>query len=289
MTATGTIKRLRKSGHYRTKKRLLSEIVGYGGDFYERIYDSRGGFLNIPYAYEGMESSPKKPSQKIPNITTLWNLPFNRGGYMFASTMGHHHPPGDFPIQEIYEFLGYGTMLISSEKETVIYLCRPGSKLTVPPDCSMTILNLSHQKLTTIDMANPKKNKSDKTEIEQKGPMIAIYNTGSSPYSEEVSLNQGSYRLPLGGTVKMVLNSRYQQLGLRKDAIVEFRTGIGAESLLEKILEKERELKELGIRVSCAEQTLEIETSQKRFSIDSLERISLDSDKLLHHILGIME
>src|SRR3989338_62224 len=200
-----------KSEEYTHKPRTIHEIHEHGHGFYKRIIKEHGGIPDsFREAYIGWEncskdSSPEELSKKQPNVTYLWNIPFNGTGFLYGSTLGHKHPSLDFLVQEIYEFFGFGGMLISRGKSTQLYICKKGDKLAVPTDCTMTILNLSREPLLTLDMANPRENPSSKDYLkEMNGPMLALCHLGNSKsYKYNVDEVKPCRLVPMEGTVRM--------------------------------------------------------------------------------------
>ena len=186
---------------YKQKVRAIYEIHKHGNEFYRGIIDPHGGLeKDLQFAYEGIEHSPDDLSQKLPNQTHLWNLPFADKGFLYASTMGHVHPkdPTKRPqVQEVYEFYGQGAMLLSSQGKSRLIVCESGDKVAVPTDCMMTLFNLSQDQLMTFDMANPQNNSSSKDILEKReGPLLAFYNTGNPT------------------KVKLKINKRYSEFGI---------------------------------------------------------------------------
>jgi predicted dehydrogenase len=134
-------------------------------------------------AYAGAEHSNEP---KLPNITVLPNFetvgPENSAQTwtVLGSTMGHQHVgDADTPrIQELYEFRSYGMMVLCRPSQTTeIWVARAGDKVAVPNDAQMTLYNLGDRNnpLITLDFANPGRNPSDKTPIEESGPVLLAY------------------------------------------------------------------------------------------------------------------
>ncbi len=286
---------------FRHNIRAINEIYKLGGNFYYDLIKSRKDFLeNIYEAYEGFEHRACDET-KMPNLTRIWNLPFNSGGFLYGSSMGHLHPQSDFDVQEIYEFLGYGGMLISSKNETKLYLCGKGDKIIVPPDCMMTILNLNFKELETLDMANPKENESSKDILlkDLRGPMIVLNHTGmqrKNEYSSSFiysSFLSHKFRekiiLPLGGIVKMGINSKYENFKINQNEEIEFIIGSDESDLVNEIFRKRNEFRKYNIEIIEAEKGVDcIGRDRRHYRIcDSLERLAISSDKLIHNILGM--
>lgn len=283
------------------KVRGVEEIYQYGGNFYKEIIEGEKGFLKcVDEAYEGFEHSGNN-GFKVPNMTRIWNLPFNAGGFLYGSSLGHLHTEKGINVQEIYEFFGYGGMLISSEKETKLYLCGAGDKVGVPPDCSMTILNLSFKELLTLDMANPGENKSSKDILLEnaRGPMLGLYHTGMQNGNEYCSsficssflshrFKEG-IKLPDSGIVKMRINSKYRNFGISRDEEMELKIGSDESDLVSDIFRKRREFENYGIRVIEPDEELECRARDGKFYRirDGLEKLAVSSDRLIYRILGM--
>jgi len=114
---------------------------------------------------------------KLSNITVLPNLLTQTGFLILGSTFGHQHTQkekGDNRIfQEIYEFLGYGAMLLRNANGTFLYVLKPQEKVLVGTGDNMTIINLSTTPLVTLDYANPKMNSAHKA-LEKRLGSLAI-------------------------------------------------------------------------------------------------------------------
>ncbi|MFH1053668.1 MAG: hypothetical protein V1740_04615 [Candidatus Woesearchaeota archaeon] len=166
---------------YKIKPRHLGELMKYGKGPYIMIVKKNCGFENLPLTdvYEGAEHSPEDLSKKLPNLTLLNNLSDGNSFFVYGCTMGHTHPDNGLSAQEVYEFFGYGAMLLASRddaehKYVQLHVARPGSKVIVPGNCIMTLYNLNMgdgkpMPLLTADMAHPWNNMSDKEVIEEKG------------------------------------------------------------------------------------------------------------------------
>ncbi len=253
------------------KVRKIDEIQKYGGNFYKEIADAQGGWkAGFSEVYAGFEDQ-RVSRGKLPNVTRLWNLPFQQGGFMYGSTLGHTHPPYPFVVQEIYEFLGYGGMLISLKDEMQLWLCRPADKVLVPPDCMMTILNFSDH-LTTLDMANPLENKSDKKILEEKqGPLLAFYQDPDK-------------------SVRLEFNHLYGNSAGEDATLMYFQPRGGEDALYQKIVESSKELEECHINVRRAQPVVEgVGRSGKVYRLDKpLTELVLSEEKPVHKMLGII-
>jgi predicted dehydrogenase len=136
--------------------------------------------------YHLMERSPiysgaeHKGDPKLPNITVLPNLQTKGNAILLGSTMGHYQDNRRTPIEEVYEFQGYGAMVIDRDGEETIelWIAQDGDKVLIPRGCSMTIYNLDLAPLVTLDYANPGFNKSFKDLIAEIGPIFCIWYDG---------------------------------------------------------------------------------------------------------------
>jgi len=218
---------------YFQNKRSLRQVLELGGDFYKEILKQAkqqglGRLEDFDFAYEGFEHAPEDPTEKLPNITHIWNLPFSKKGFIYGSSMGHSHPPADFDVQEIYDFFGYGGMLVLQDKNTKLYVCKQGSRILVPPSCMMTILNFSQNNLFTLDMANPQQNQSSKDVVKKKGPMMALYNLGNND-------------------VRIKFNTRYKIF--RNNPDIDLTISSSEESLYEQLLNRKNDFEKLNVEV----------------------------------------
>ncbi len=113
---------------------------------------------------------------KLPNITYLPNLITSNGKIMLATTLGHQHTQqekGDTrPFQELYEFFGYGAMLLRNQQRTRLHILQPKDKITTGTSDNMTFFNLSESPLITHDMANPSMNSAHKNLENEIGTMM---------------------------------------------------------------------------------------------------------------------
>lgn len=125
--------------------------------------------------YSGAEHTGKP---KLPNITVLPNLQTDKGITILGSTMGHQHTQAENgderQFQEIYEFHGYGGMLLGNKNYTNLHLLSPGKKVSVGTNDNMTIFNFGTYPLITLDYANPNKNEAQKDLEKKLGSFITI-------------------------------------------------------------------------------------------------------------------
>lgn len=246
---------------FRHNVRGIEEIHKYGGDFYRRIVEINKGFADfVEDAYEGFEHKPGNLEDKLPNRTVIWNLPFANGGFMYGSSLGHVHPKAGFKIQEIYEFQGYGGMLVSFKEHAKLYVCKPQDKVVVPPDCMMTILNFSVGSLETLDMANPLQNESSKKILgEKNGPQIALYTSGADKDDWFCQCNtflshKFNRRVVFSHNekVKIRLNKNYEVFGIDHDEEINIKVANYNGGLDNGILECKDEFKKYNIDVCRA-------------------------------------
>ncbi len=285
------VRELEKKSEYVSKIRGIGEIWECGGEFYKRVIEERGGFQhNIKQAYQGKENSPKDLTKKLPNITQFWNLLFNSRGYMYGSSMGHVHPSADFFVQEVYEFLGPGGMLIASDDETKLYVCKSGDKVAVPPGCIMTLLNFSYENLFTLDMSNPMQNPSSKIRIKERGPMIAFYHIGDSNDFKAADFKTFRAHVPVSGNVKVEFNSNYRQFKIQEDERFHFRIGSKKESLYEELINRKKRFEKYNIEIIEASPNLRLkDRNGKSHQLTSpLVKLVTDKDKPVHKLLEMV-
>ena len=278
------------------KVRKIDEIHKYGGEFYRNIINIGGGFGDIKDAYEGYEHRPKNLNEKLPNVTKIWNLPFENGGFMYGSSLGHSHPKADFEVQEIYEFLGYGAMIIGLNDRIKFLVCKPGDKVAVGQDCVMTILNLSYKTLETLDLANPNENESSKKILEEKkGPMIFLYHPGlnsgkcycdnflSARFSKLVEFS-------IGGYVKARFNRDYEQFGISMDVGFGFEISDNEDGLIGRICDKADLFRKYNVEVVKAGPRIECRGRDGKVYCleDSLSKLAVGKEKILHKVFGMV-
>lgn len=167
------------------------------GDFYQNLVRTLTDTLHPLTGGDAIYCGAEHVGQpKLPNITVVPNVRVGQPGqgqlnvkspYLMGCTMGHWHsePQRDQSVQEVYEFLSYGLLVIDqpagaessgSEGSVVIWVAKPGDKVTVPHQCHMTLYNLNggQQPLVTLDFANPERNRSNKHLIDEIGPIMQI-------------------------------------------------------------------------------------------------------------------
>lgn len=274
---------------YKIKHRGLDEIKRHGANSYLRIVNEMGGFdeenIKLP-AYEGAEHKPEDLSTKLPNLTLLKNLRLGWGDgeyFMFGQTMGHSHPANGPATQEIYEFFGYGAMLIASRDDsekswTKLYVAKPGDKVVVPGNCMMTLFSLNlfyrHDSfLLTADMANPDENESDKEVQKEKGTMMVMF-TPDGSYGPEV-----------------VLNSSYKHFGIDEDVSLHIRANPArGEKIVKSLVDKKDIFSGYNIELIEAEPVVScIDRKGKEHRLEnSLEELVHDKSKPIHRILGMI-
>ncbi len=167
----------------------MLKILGY--EVNHRIYESIKSTLSrfegvgtnklaLPYrdddiVYSGAEH---KGTPKLPNITLLPNLKTIDNETLLGTTTGHQHTQkleGDErQFQEIYEFFGYGAILLRNNRRTNLHILRKGEKVLVKTDDNMTLFNLDDTALQTLDYANPFMNSANKELEAAIGPPLLI-------------------------------------------------------------------------------------------------------------------
>jgi hypothetical protein len=272
-----------KEREYKQNIRGIDEIHKNGHGFYRKILGWMGGFSeSVKQAYEGLEHKPENLRDKRPNITRLGNLRFGNGGFIYGSTMGHKHTK-EMQTQEVYEFNGYGGMLLGFDDKVQLYVCKAGDKVIVPGNCIMTIFNFSARDLITLDMANPDKNESSKDILKEKdGPMMAVYHPGI--------IRDRSKKESHSGDVKMDINAGYGVFGLSYDARLDFWTRSGEGSLAKEILDRKKDLKRYNIEVLQGSRIVEaVGRDGNRYVLDkSLVQLVDGQDKRVHRVLGMI-
>lgn len=169
---------------YKIRERTFEDIRKLFSKDYKRF--------NFPYidsdgVYVGFEDGDKESSDeqlrgKKCNLTFLGNLDGPLGDerrVVMGSTMGHFHPL-KLSLQEVYEFEGFGAMVI----DDVFVFMEPFGKVYVPGDVNMTLYNLQREPLETRDFANPRFNESHKKLQEKIGPILCI---SYSPETERMN------------------------------------------------------------------------------------------------------
>ena len=173
---------------YKINDRTLENVMPFFSEDYKKI--SLGlEYRTSDVIYSGAEHTG---NPKLPNITLLPNLIENRN-VILGSTFGHQHTKilGDTRhFQEIYEFLGYGGMLIRNKFGTTLHILNPGEKVIVTNTDNMTILNLQEKPLITLDYANPSRNLANKDLEKEIGTIIVAR---SNDFDTTFKINDSYY------------------------------------------------------------------------------------------------
>ncbi len=210
---------LRSMG-YRPIERTFKSVTDLLGPFKDRVHHSYNPDEEPYLIYENTLVT------KLPNITYLPNLLTETGEIMLATTLGHQHTQRDKgdrrPFQEIYEFLGYGAMLLRDEQRARFHVLQPGDKITTGTGDSMTFFNLSESPLITYDMANPKMNSAHKDLEKDIGTMmfLTFYNGAffvdiNNTYYSRGLVNGAIQEFPLPITGCKLGQSLYEELSRR--------------------------------------------------------------------------
>ena len=157
---------------YKVNDRTLSDLRKRFSEDYRKLQLAHS---NEDVVYTGAEYPG---NLKLPNITILPLLRTIQGNVVAGQTMGHQHTQylenDSRTFQEIYEFQGYGAMLLRNNSGTRLHVLRPGEKVTAGKDDDMTVINLGLYPLVTLDYANPQMNKAHMKLEEEIGPMFLV-------------------------------------------------------------------------------------------------------------------
>ncbi len=157
---------------YTPNDRFFVNLKKLFSEDYKRL---KIGLRDDEVVYSGAEHS------YFPNITILPNLENVIKEIIMGCTMGHHQGIDELKIQELYEYLGYGVMVIDKDKnndnkEVEFVYAKPGDKIMIPSYCNMTMYNLDTKPLVSVDVSNSDLNKSTKTLQESGvGPIFCMY------------------------------------------------------------------------------------------------------------------
>jgi hypothetical protein len=263
---------------------------------------------------------------KLPNITVLPSIGLTHD-CVLGSTLGHQHTQtikGDRRLfQEVYEFHGYGAMLLRRNSDSTLHILKPGEKVVVGIDENMTILNLDTWPLITLDYANPQMNSANKELENRLGPLIMLqYWQASEATSIMIKVNEkyvdeeilkieeelrktgmqywGGVRLKEQRTKFLVGvgdtspgKDLYEALAEREMSQEEKeeyermkRSGLGfsASFFLERFLPYRKNIERLGIKIKTGGNIPE--HLKKEFSLP-LAQLVLDKNKPLLEILGM--
>jgi len=250
---------------YKINNRTFGSLQGVFSD------DYRG--LSFPYenkdvVYTGAEHSG---SPKLPNLTCLPNMTTTQGEVILGSTFGHQHIQSegdDRRFQEIYEFQGYGGMLLRDTEGARLYLLSPEEKVVTRQDEAMTIFNFGVGSLKTADYANPLFNKAHKNLEENMGPVML------GKFDSNV------------GLLSFVFNQGYVEKGLLPSysgGKIEISTGLG-EDLLKNIQNSRDDFRESGIEVILGGN---VPDDLKKEFDKPLVNLVLEQNKVLFDILKL--
>lgn len=156
------------------KIRDIQEIWAHSENFrFPKI-----NFRDEETIYSGAEHTG---NPKLENVTFLPNITQYPYGYLAGTTFGHRHTQNEQndgrTFQEIYEFQGFGGMLLRAREYTELVLAEPGEKIIVRTDENMTLFNLGSEPLITFDYANPEMNSASKDLEKEIGPGMLIWGT----------------------------------------------------------------------------------------------------------------
>lgn len=187
--------------------------------------------------------------KSLPNITVLPNLKTREGRILLGCTMGHYQEALDssnIEVLEVYEYHGFGAMLIDKKDSPFMELCflRPGDKVFTLNRCNMTLYNLDLHPLVTADFANSKIHQGDKTLQKEIGPALMMLHDG---IRLEIKLNPEYINRDDGIGVR--LNSFEP-----KDLTIFINTILGKD-LYDKLFKSEDEFEKLGIHVVAGDKS----------------------------------
>lgn len=146
-----------------------------------RIIQKSGMFRRGQFSYSNerivYSGAEHRGNPKLPNLTFLPYLLFE-DDLLMSGTPGHQHTQaekGDTRrFQEIYESLGYGAMLLRNSEGTTLHILKPKDKVIVGTADNMSIINLDHSPLITLDYANPEMNSANRDLEARIGPLMII-------------------------------------------------------------------------------------------------------------------
>ena len=227
---------------YKLNKRGLDQVSklffrGYSAAMEKAVMPTRSAGDNFMYLGAEHTENPK-----LPNLTYLPNLG-SRGDLVLGSTFGHQHTQrerGDTrEFQEIYEFLGYGGMLLRTKDRCDLHLLSPGEKIIVPTNANMTFFNFGKETLITLDYANPEMNRANKELETEIGTMLCC---------EYFSFQRA---------MDFTINAKYVENGLLKnsyepidgDRVIRVDRSELGEDAFRRIKEQEQRFKMAGITI----------------------------------------
>jgi oxalate decarboxylase/phosphoglucose isomerase-like protein (cupin superfamily) len=159
---------LEEGSGYKVKNRLFeNDLLPFMSDDYRKLCIEDCGIV-----YSGAEHSRR--TGKLPNITVLPNLAADRVTVL-GSTMGHHQGNPELETQEVYEFCGFGAMIVDLDgSDVILYYAKQGDKVLIPSFCNMTLYNLGEEPLITYDFSDPLRNSSTKDLQKAAGPICCF-------------------------------------------------------------------------------------------------------------------
>lgn len=253
---------------YKINDRRFSDIRKlFSGDYRMRSFQ----YKDEDVAYSGAEHTGKP---KFPNVTFLPNLDAG-DSVVLGSTFGHQHLQvirGDTrQFQEMYEFQGYGAMLLRNHAGTRMHVLKSREKVLVGTEDNMTIFNLDECPLVTLDYAHPERNRASK-DLEQ---------------GTAIEKGIGSLLMITSGRegIQFSVNQEYNKRGFvrgTREKVTLQVTELG-EQVYREIGSHNREFSEMGIYVVYGENIPE--GLRKEFSPSLLELV-LSGNKSL---LGLFE
>lgn len=212
--------------------------------------------------------SRRHDASKLPNLTFLPNLDAtyrDRDVLLLGDTKGHHQDmPGEKRIQEIYEYQGYGAMVIAHDEGGVdLVAAQPGDKIAIPNHCSMTLYNMDTDPLCTLDFMNPRMNPANKNVQRRLGPILCVYHAGNE--------------------VVFIPNKNYD---LGEPIVVPIGDGTLGAQLHEALGDRRVRSRFAQSGIDCRMATPEVEIGSVRTDMSLLDILARE-DRLLQRFFGI--
>jgi len=247
--------------------------------------------------YSGAEHSPDDLSSKLPNLTWLPNLESEHDILVMGCTMGHHQDMlGPKRMQELYEFQGYGVMVIDNDNEPTVDLiiASPKDKVMVPNQCHMTIYNLGSSPLLTSDFANPSSaspnyNAANK-DMQKKstggiGPIMAIYR-----HQNMITVAFNAAYLNSTNEQAIRYGSGVKKAGISDNELTLTFVACFDRELYQALQDSKNWFQNIGVNVKPASKAIELGAGkgEKLTTTESLVSLLLRPEKVLQRNFGMM-